>query len=374
VLKNLTRFITIILAVLICIGTVLAQSALDSSFISFNYKNEPLRNVLKNITCQSNTKFIFSDLLVDGKDITCDFKNVPVEQALFKILSNSDLAFKIYPNGSVVLFKKEKAALKIEKKEIIKETIQPPLLRNKVMPCYPKEAENEGLEGRVNMSLLVDENGDVKVSKVTRSSTYEILDKAAIEYSHQLKFGPAMKNGVPTVVWVSWSVSFKSPETEFFQSDYIYKLHNLYKLVDLYTGEKRNEILQNIILIHNDCIEYLKNKPEIDFNEIIQQVLLPEVYETWKDLWKEWSLHFVVFQDFLLRYPTSELTSQAIADLLNYLELDLAYIKDSVNDNPHNQKKIEYITKTIHCFLIDMFPNSNMKNFSSQIESHSETK
>ena len=344
------------------------------SQLNLKCQNEPLRNILKQISNQTNTKFVFCDFLVDGRQVTCNFKNTTVVQALVEILSNLDIAFKFYLDDSVVLFKKQRIKPKITKKENIKEIIQPPLLRKKIKPSYPKQAENEGLEGRVNLSLLVDENGDVKISKVIRSSSYEILDKAAIEYSHQLKFEPATKKGVPTVVWVSWSVNFKSPETEFFQCDYIYKLQNLYKLAELNSGEKRNEILHNIILIHNDCIEYLKNKPEVDFNEIIKQVVLPDIYDEWQDLWKEWHLHFVVFQDFLVRYPNSVLTTQAIADMLNHLDSDLAHIKSIAKDSPHTQKKIDFIIKLVDNFLNENYPKSNTKNFLSQIETKTATK
>jgi len=334
-----------------------------------------LRSIIKEVADQSGFDFIFSDVLVDEKKITCNIQNLEIQNALHSIFSQFQISYKVYSGGSIVLFREPKSSKPIIKKALPKDgPIHPPILKNKVKLCYPSEAEKQGIEGRVNMSLLVDENGDVKVSKVTRSSSYEILDKAAIEYSHQLKFDPAMKNGVASLVWVSWSVNFKSPETEFFQCDYVYKLHNLYKLADLYTGEKRNEILHNIILIHKDCIEYLKNKPEIDFNEIIKQVLFPEVYEEWKNLWKKWHLHFIVFQDFLLRYPDSELTSLVIADLLNYLDADLAHIKNSVNDNPQNQRKIEYIINTIHCFLAEKFPNSITKNSLTRVESFSELK
>ena len=372
--KKLTKTIAIIFAILGCTVFALAQPNTGTSQLNLNCQNEPLRNVLKQISNQTNMKFVFCDFLVDGEVVTCDLKNTTVEQGLAEILSNLDIAFKFYPNDSVVLFKKQRVKPKITKKENIRETIQPPLLRNKIKPGYPKQAENEGLEGRVNLSLLVDENGDVKVSKVTRSSSYEILDKAAIEYSHQLKFEPATKKGVPTVVWVSWSVNFKSPETEFFQCDYIYKLQNLYKLAELNSGEKRNEILHNIILIHNDCIEYLKNKPEVDFNEIIKQVVLPDIYDEWQDLWKEWHLHFVVFQDFLVRYPNSVLTTQAIADMLNHLDSDLAHIKSIAKDSPHTQKKIDFIIKLVDNFLNENYPKSNTKNFLSQIETKTATK
>ena len=335
----------------------------------------PLRSIIKEVADQSGFDFVFSDVLVDEKMITCDIKNLEIEDTLRLIMSQFQISYKTYSDGSIVLFREQKSIKSIKKKQLPKnDTIHPPILKNKVKLCYPSEAEKQGIEGRVNMSLLVDESGEVTLSKITRSSGHEILDKAAIEYTHKLKFDPAMINGVPSVVWVSWSVNYKSPETDFFQCDYIYKLNNLYKLADIYSGEKRNDILQNIILIHKDCIEYLKNKPEIDFNEIIKQVLLPEVYEEWKDLWKKWHLHFIVFQDFLLRYPDSELTSQVIADLLNFLDVDLANIKNSVNDNPQNQRKIEYIIKTIHCFLADKFPNSITKNILSRVETFSVSK
>ena len=184
----------------------------------------PLRSVINDIADQSGFDFVFSDVLVDEKMITCDIKNLEIEDTLRLIMSQFQISYKTYSDGSIVLFREQKSIKSIKKKQLPKDdTIHPPILKNKVKLCYPSEAEKQGIEGRVNMSLLVDESGEVTLSKITRSSGHEILDKAAIEYTHKLKFDPAMKNGVPSVVWVSWSVNYKSPETDFFQCDYIYK-------------------------------------------------------------------------------------------------------------------------------------------------------
>jgi len=373
--KNWHLTIFQIFICILCATLCFAQNTTKSKAITIQCQNMSLRSMIKELADQSGFDFVFNDELVNEKMITCNIENLEIQNALHLIFSQFQISYKIYSDGSIVLFREQKSIKPIIKKERPKDdTIHPPILKNKVKLCYPSEAEKQGIEGRVNMSLLVDESGEVTLSKITRSSGHEILDKAAIDYAHKLKFSPAMKNGISSVVWVAWSANFKSPETEFFQCDYAYKLQNLYKLADLYSGEIRNEILQNIILIHNDCIEYLKDKPEIDFNEIIKEVILAEVFEKWRDLWKEWHLHFIVFQDFLLRYPNSKLTSQAIADLLNFLEMDLADIKSKANDNPYTQKKIEYIIKSIESFLNDKFPKSDKIDLLSRIETYSVSK
>jgi len=100
--------ISIHLLCLFCFFSLtLGQSSLNNTNVTLNCKNQPLRKVLQEITKQTNAKFIFSDVLVDGKTVTFQFYKMPIKQSLQEITEQSKLSFKIQSNKLIVLFKKK---------------------------------------------------------------------------------------------------------------------------------------------------------------------------------------------------------------------------------------------------------------------------
>lgn len=73
---------------------------------------------------------------------------------------------------------------------------------------YPEFAKKAGLEGRVIVQFVVDENGDVQNPRVTRG-VHELLDKAAIEAVKKQKFKPGKQRGTPVKVRMSLPVTFR---------------------------------------------------------------------------------------------------------------------------------------------------------------------
>jgi protein TonB len=74
---------------------------------------------------------------------------------------------------------------------------------------YPRLAEQAGIEGKVYVKALVDENGNVIKSMVARSSGTEALDEAAIEWALKCKFKPGIQNNRPVKVWVTFPYEFE---------------------------------------------------------------------------------------------------------------------------------------------------------------------
>ncbi|MDB4981568.1 MAG: Ferric siderophore transport system, periplasmic binding protein TonB, partial [Myxococcales bacterium] len=67
---------------------------------------------------------------------------------------------------------------------------EPPRLLNEVKANYPPEAQRMGIEGAVEMKLLLDENGDVRKVTITKPAGhgFDELARAAIK---KAKFTPA---------------------------------------------------------------------------------------------------------------------------------------------------------------------------------------
>ena len=83
------------------------------------------------------------------------------------------------------------------------EVEEPPQPLVQVQPEYPEEAKKAGLEGRVIVVAVVDENGDVIQASIY-SSTNPIFNEAALDAAKKMKFKPARLKDTPVKakVWI----------------------------------------------------------------------------------------------------------------------------------------------------------------------------
>lgn len=76
---------------------------------------------------------------------------------------------------------------------------------------YPESAKEAGIEGRVIVQFVVDENGDVTNTKVVRG-VHESLDEAAVEAVKKQTFKPGKQRGEAVKVQMSLPVTFRLPD------------------------------------------------------------------------------------------------------------------------------------------------------------------
>jgi len=80
---------------------------------------------------------------------------------------------------------------------------------HQVTPEYPRLARQAGLEGIVWVKALVSRDGSVRDAMVYKSSGTPSLDEAALAVAEQNKFKPAIQNGRPVAMWVTYKVNFE---------------------------------------------------------------------------------------------------------------------------------------------------------------------
>lgn len=79
-----------------------------------------------------------------------------------------------------------------------------------VMPKYPDLAQRANIEGTVWVKALVDKEGKVRdVIIVKPSGANAGFEEAAIEAAKQGVWKPAISNGQPIAVWVTYKIDFK---------------------------------------------------------------------------------------------------------------------------------------------------------------------
>lgn len=73
---------------------------------------------------------------------------------------------------------------------------------------YPRLAKQAGITGDVWVQALVDKDGNVRDTRVGKSSGTVSLDDAAIKQAKKCKFKPGIQNGRPIACWVTYKVEF----------------------------------------------------------------------------------------------------------------------------------------------------------------------
>lgn len=82
-----------------------------------------------------------------------------------------------------------------------------PVALNNAAPRYTEEARRHKVMGRINLLVLVGEDGMVKQVRVVQGLP-DGLDEQAIRAALQLRFKPAMRKGQPVSYWVPMSFDF----------------------------------------------------------------------------------------------------------------------------------------------------------------------
>ena len=85
-----------------------------------------------------------------------------------------------------------------------------PVQVNSVEPKYPDLARRAGIEGSVWIKALVDKEGKVRDAIIAKPSGANAgFEEAAIEAAKATVWKPAIANGQPIAVWVTYKVEFK---------------------------------------------------------------------------------------------------------------------------------------------------------------------
>jgi len=85
---------------------------------------------------------------------------------------------------------------------------QPVEVFSKPTPAYTEEARNLGVQGEVELSVVFQASGAIKVVGVVRSLGHG-LDQAAVQAAAQIRFKPAQRDGKPVDFPATLRIQFR---------------------------------------------------------------------------------------------------------------------------------------------------------------------
>lgn len=85
---------------------------------------------------------------------------------------------------------------------------RPPRVLDWTDPPYPEQARQQGVEGTVLLRLIVSADGRPRDVSIARSSGHVALDEAALAHVRRAKLSPALRDGDPIAMTISFRVKF----------------------------------------------------------------------------------------------------------------------------------------------------------------------
>jgi TonB family protein len=201
--------------------------------------------------------------------------------------------------------------------------VQPKLLSTKEPLAYPVEALNLGIEGKTVIRILVDTDGYITESTILESSGSHLLDESALKMVKSSLYEPGTIDGVPGIFELHIPMYFKLGNTydllndidEWLEQTLLYQ-----EEIERATAESKSESYENLFFHYQEMAQEISYTRSKDVNNIILDIVAKSVSRDWREYRDKWPLGFLLYQDYIKRYPDSKYISNSLDGLIRHFE------------------------------------------------------
>lgn len=243
---------------------------------------------------------------------------------------------------------------------MVNENYTQPVQQNHPRLLYPRIAQEKAFSGDIKLVVLVTKEGTVDKVDVIQPSGYAVLDNSAVQYCKNLLYIPAKRNGEPVPARVMLALKFNLANPDWNVKEYVSDVASLYDDITELKGSQRREAQQQVLLKHNEFIANMQDA--LNFNESIKEVVSQNIADEWKEEWNSWPLSFLLYHDFIQRYPDFDSLSAVRLQLKKAAQEDIDYISNSVTENPAAEKQKEETIAKIKRFVETNYPDITLND------------
>lgn len=270
----------------------------------------------------------------------------------------------IYPAAAMLLFFSLSCGY-----NMVNENYTPPVQKNHPRLLYPKIAQERSFSGDIKAVVLISKTGSVDKVDIIEPSGHDVLDNSAINYCKSLVYAPAKRNGVAVPARVILSLKFNFSNPDWNVKEYISEVTDLYEKIENLEGAEKQEAQREVLLKHNEFIENMQDA--LNFNASVKEVVSPNTAAEWKQEWNEWPLSFLLYHDFIQRYPNYDSLAEVKAQLKNAVQEDINYITNSIIEEPDAQIQKDNAILKIKRFIELNYPDITLNELVNDLNSKS---
>lgn len=234
----------------------------------------------------------------------------------------------------------------------------PPTIKVQPRLIYPKAAQENAYSGTITVYLQISSQGDVEKVYLIRSSGYELLDDATINYCKRLKFSPGLIDGKPIKSRIQWVTTYNLSSQNDKAANYLTEIIELYKQIPPVSDPNRNFVENKILQKYGEFI--VETSDGMYFNKAITQIISRQLTDEWQQHWNSFPLTFLLYQDFIERFKDYNDITTVKTLLKNSLLQDVQYIKDTQTLDNHSNTNRDLLIGKIRQFVSANYPEINI--------------
>ncbi|MFB0515606.1 MAG: energy transducer TonB [Candidatus Neomarinimicrobiota bacterium] len=250
-------------------------------------------------------------------------------------------------------------------REIAPHYILPQIEPDSFILFYPPEAYEKQIEGKVILRLRIEKEGNVSKAEVLTSSGYDILDNAALEMARTVRFTPGLVSGEPRALWITWPIVFELTSKRLLSLDLLewrrgaLEYQSTASAGDLQSRQiAQRDLLRHYVHLANRMV----NSRSVFPNRTIMDVVTPDIRDSWVEYQDVWPLTFVLFQDYIQRYPDSESYGMAEDHLVDYLMNEVFLLKQVRSEGTYVDKPRLRLLNSLTQYLQEHYPGALRQN------------
>jgi len=248
---------------------------------------------------------------------------------------------------------------------ITPEYIPPKIISDNYRFFYPPEAYEKRLEGTVILQIRVQKNGYVGKAEIFRSSGYDILDDAALAMARTVRFKPAQVQGEARDIWMIWPVVFEllSASTAALNLVEWQRKALEYQTTASTANFLKCRIAQSYLFNHYVILgkEMVENRSILP-NRTIMEIVASPTRDSWIEYQDVWPMAFVLFQDYIDRFPNSKYANKAEDYLVDFILKEVSFLKKASTDDSQLAQPRKQLLNELTRFLEEHYPDALKQN------------
>lgn len=234
----------------------------------------------------------------------------------------------------------------------------PPVQLNNPRLLYPKVAQEYAHTGNAKVLFEINKEGKVIKAVITESSGSDMLDSSAVEYCRSLIFKPAKIGRQDVPLKMTKQIKFQISNFDQIANAYVVSVKKLYRKLEYSDIHDRLNIERQILLKHIDFVREMRDA--LNFNVYAKEVLSAGILDKWSNDWDSWPLSFLIFYDFMQRFPEYDSLQKVKKLMFGALNYDIKYIRNTPAAGRSSVEQKDNILKRIKHFIDVNYPGSKL--------------
>lgn len=235
----------------------------------------------------------------------------------------------------------------------------PKLIKNSVKFSYPLQAYDQKMEGTVVLRLYIDAKGEVQKARVWKSSGYALLDSSALEYAQIARFKPGRLHGKITGMWLTWPLVYTFDSIAEDMEKWKDKVKEAQYSATRGKLQDREAAQYQLLVYYRGMAHKMVNDRDFKLNRDIMSVVVPEVRREWEQYKDYWPMSFLLFEDFLHRYPKSTQYKTARDYLIDYIKYEISLLRYTGLPPDNREGRIQKeLLQELHQYLSTHYPEA----------------